>query len=292
MKPAPFEYYAPSSVEEAMALLAESGSDAKLLAGGQSLVPAMNFRIMQPSVLIDLNRIQGLAYIEPDNDAGLRIGAMTRQSQVEHNQLVAERLPLLSQTLPLIAHPQIRNRGTVGGSLVHADPAAELPVVAVALGAELTIQGQDGERRVGADEFFEGMFTTAVGPQEILREVHFPGVGPRTGSSFQEVARRAGDYAMAGVAVILTVDESGQCERARIVYLNLGDGPVDAVEAAHLLVGEGASEELFGVAAEKATRDEIIPFGNVHATPEYQRHLAYVLTLRALKQAWRGAAGA
>lgn len=286
MKPAPFEYYAPSSTEEALALLAESGPDAKLLAGGQSLVPAMNFRIMQPSVLIDLNSIGELTYIEPDSEAGVRIGAMTRQAEVENSDLVRQELPLLHQTMPLIAHPQIRNRGTVGGSLVHADPAAELPVVAVAVGAELKIENGSGERWVPAAEFFEGMFTTAVGPEEMLTEIRLPSVGPRSGSSFQELARRSGDYAMAGVAAALALDSDGRCQESRLVYLNVGDGPTDAEEAAGMLAGEARSEELFEAVAQKASQDEIFPFGNVHATPEYQRHLARVLTLRALADAW------
>jgi CO/xanthine dehydrogenase FAD-binding subunit len=289
MKPAPFEYRAPTSLEEALSLIADSHGDSKLLAGGQSLVPAMNFRIMQPSVLVDLNPVESMSYIKADADGGLRIGAMTRQAQVEHDPSVGERAPLLHQAMPLIAHRQIRNRGTIGGSLVHADPAAELPVVAVALGADMAIRGQNGERSVSADSFFQGMFTTAVQPDEILTEIRFPPRPAGSGWSFQELARRAGDYAMAGVAAVVGLDDDGVCQWARLVYLNVGDGPTDAKGAASVLVGESGSQDLFEAAADKAAADEIFPYGNVHASAEYQRHLARVLTVRALGQAWERA---
>jgi CO/xanthine dehydrogenase FAD-binding subunit len=286
MKPAPFEYRAPQSLEEALEHITGSTGDVKLLAGGQSLVPAMNFRIMLPTVLVDLNRLESLDFIEQDADGWLRIGAMTRQSRIEDDPLVAERAPLLYDAMPLIAHRQIRNRGTIGGSLVHADPAAELPVVAVALGAEMVIRGKSGERTVDAGSFFQGMFTTAVQPDEVLTEVRFPPHGGRTGWSFKELARRSGDYAMAGVAAVVGLDEAGECERAKLVYLNVGDGPVDATGAAATLVGASGTAEAYEAAADKAASDEIFPYGNVHATPEYQLHLARVLTERALAEAW------
>lgn len=288
MKPAPFQYHAPASVAEALDLLAEGG-DVKVLAGGQSLVPAMNFRVAQPSVLIDLNPIGSLSYIRPLDDGGVRVGAMTRQAAVEHSDLVAERVPLLAEAMPLIAHSQIRNRGTVGGSMVHADPAAELPVVAVALGASFRIQGPSGERVVPASEFFQGMFTTAVGPDELLVDVDFPAAEAGSAYSFQEVSRRPGDYAMAGIAAVVTLDGEDRCSSARLVYLNLGDGPVEAPEAAALLAGEARSEELFEEVGQRASADELFPFGNVHASPEYQTHLARVLTVRGLKTAWERA---
>lgn len=289
MKPAPFEYHAPTTVDEALVLLGESGDDAKLLAGGQSLVPAMNFRVMQPSVLIDLNEVEGLGHVEDGDNGSVRIGAMTRQSEAEHHPLIAERLPLLEEALPLIAHPQIRNRGTIGGSLVHADPAAELPVVAVASEAEMKVKNSDGERWVGAEDFFQGMFTTAVGPNELLVEIRFPEAEPRSGWSFKELARRSGDYAMAGVAAGVILQEDGNCREARLVYLNVGDGPIRAREAEGLLVGEGKSRELFEEAGQTAAQQEITPYGNVHASPEYQQHLAKVLTVRALAEAWERA---
>lgn len=286
MKPAPFEYYAPTSLTEVLEAVTEHGGEAKLLAGGQSLIPAMNFRIMQPSVLIDLNRVSGLAYIDEPDELVLRIGALARLSMLEDAEVVSEKVPLLSQALPLIAHPQIRNRSTIGGSLVHADPAAELPVVAVALSARVKLQNQDGSRWIDAPDFFKGMFTTATEPEDVLVEVEFPAIKGRTGTAFKELARRPGDYAMAGVACVVRLDEQDRCTEARLVYLNVGDGPVVAAQAAAMLVGEQQGEDLFRAVAETAAAQEINPFGNVHASPEYQRHLARVLTGRVLAEAW------
>ncbi len=228
MKPAPFKFLSPGSLEEALALLADHAADAKVLAGGQSLIPAMNFRLVQPAILIDLNRVTELAYVESDGDGGLRVGAMARQSQVERHPDVRKHSPLLFQTMPRIAHRQIRNRGTIGGSLVHADPAAELPVVTTALRSRIKLRSVRGERWVDATDFFVGMFTTAVEPDEILVEVDVPASPARTGWCFLEVARRSGDYAMAGVAAMLQLDEAGTCSDARLVYLNVGDGPLEA----------------------------------------------------------------
>lgn len=292
MKPAPFEYLAPTSLTEVLEAVTEYGDEAKLLAGGQSLIPAMNFRIMQPSVLIDLNRVSELAYIDEPDEPVLRFGALTRLSRLEDAAVVSEKVPLLSQALPLIAHPQIRNRSTIGGSLVHADPAAELPVVAVALNARVKLQNRDGSRWIEAPDFFKGMFTTDTRPDEVLVEVELPAVESRTGTAFQELARRPGDYAMAGVACVIRLDEQDRCTEARLVYLNVGDGPVVAVQAAATLEGEQQSEDLFQAAAKMAAEEEINPFGNVHATPEYQRHLARVLTGRALAEAWARALAA
>lgn len=289
MKPAPFEYLVPDSVEAALAMLAQYGEDAKLLAGGQSLVPAMNFRLVQPGVLIDLNRLNDLAYIHPSDAGGIRVGAMTRQSRLESDALVAEHAPLVAETAPHIAHPQIRNRGTFGGSLAHADPAAELPVVTLALEADLRVQSSDHQRTITAADFFQGMFTTALSPEEMLLEVEIPPMAPKTGSSFMEISRRQGDYAMMGVAALVSLDDGGTCRKARLVYLNAGDGPVSAVEAARLLEGENYSQALIESAAITAAEQEIDPPGNVHATPEFQRHLAKVLTRRALEQAFRRA---
>jgi CO/xanthine dehydrogenase FAD-binding subunit len=282
MKPAPFEYHAPHSLEEALFILHNSAGDAKLLAGGQSLVPAMNFRVVQPSALIDLNRLPELGYIREDN-GHLHIGAMTRERHLESEGSIAKRTPLLHEAAPHIAHPQIRNRGTIGGSLVNADPAAELPVLMLTLGARLKARHVLGERWIEAKDFFVGMFTTALEPDEILVEIEVPFLPPRTGWSFLEVAPRAGDYAMMGVAVLVTLDEVGKCLHAKLVYLNAGDGPVDATEAARLLQGESSSDELINHAAETASATEINPFGNIHASVEYQRHLANVLTKKALK---------
>jgi carbon-monoxide dehydrogenase medium subunit len=227
MKPAAFEYRVPDSLEEALDILHENGSEAKLLAGGQSLVPAMNFRVVQPAMLIDLNRVQELAYIQQDGHNALQIGAMTRERQLEFDPTIPARAPLLAEAMPHVAHPQIRNRGTLGGSLVNADPAAELPVIMVALGARLKVRSTDGERWVAARDFFLGMFSTDLAPEEILVEVELPPTPPRTGWSFLEVAPRAGDYALMGVAVLVTLDAGGRIEKARLVS-QAGDGPVVA----------------------------------------------------------------
>ena len=284
MKPAPFEYHAPDSIEEVLFLLHNSGSDTKLLAGGQSLVPAMNFRVVQPSVLIDLNRVPELGYIREDGEC-LRIGAMTRERQLEFDASVAKQTPLLHEAAPHIAHPQIRNRGTIGGSIVNADPADELPVLMLASRARLKARNASGERWIDAKDFFVGMFTTALEPYEILVEIEIPFMPPRTGWSFLEVAPRAGDYAMMGVAALVTLDADDKCKEATLVYLNAGDGPVDSKEAVQLLRGESLSDELINSAAQMASDKEINPFGNIHASVEYQRHLANVLTRKALKTA-------
>jgi carbon-monoxide dehydrogenase medium subunit len=282
MKPPPFEYFAPQSLEEALDLKSQySADEARLLAGGQSLVPAMNFRVVQPSVIIDLNRVAELSYIR-EADGVLRIGAMTRTRQLEFDPLIAERSPLLLEAVPHVAHPQIRNRGTLGGSLANADPAAELPVIMLALAARLKARSSSGERWIEAQHFFSGMFSTDLGPDEILVEIELPSGPALTGWSFLEVAPRGGDYALMGVAALLTLGEDEVCKRARLVYLNAGDGPVQAPEAAHSLEGVVLNETLIESAAALASGKEIHPFGNIHASAEYQRHLANVLTKRAL----------
>jgi carbon-monoxide dehydrogenase medium subunit len=286
MKPAPFEYLVPDSLDATLAILDEHGGEAKLLAGGQSLVPAMNFRLLQPTMLVDLNNLTELNYIQHADGGGLRIGAMTRQSRLEHDPLVAGWAPLLHEAVPHIAHPQIRNRGTLGGSLAHADPAAELPVICVALDARFRIRSQDDERWIPAAEFFYGMFTTDLAFEEILVEVALPLLPANTGWSFLELARRRGDYAMMGVAVVVTLDEANICQYARLVYLNAGDGPVNATTAAELLQGEAASPAVIEAAAVMAAEQEIDPLGGIHTPVAFQRHLAHVLTRRALQQAF------
>lgn len=292
MKPPPFEYIPARSVDEALAALAQHGDGAKLLAGGQSLIPAMNFRLLAPSVLIDMNDITELAQGGPTDDGGLRLGAMTRQSQVEKSQLVAERVPLLHGAMPYIAHPQIRNRGTIGGNLVHADPASELPAVCLALDATFHARGASGARAIPAQEFFQFLFTTALAADEILEAISFSVLPPATGWAFVEFSRRLGDYALLGLAALVSLDSRGRMGSARLVYLNAGETPMDARAAAQMLVGEMPSDEAFRAAAHHAAREEIAPMGNVHATPDYQRHLATILTVRALRQATARAQGA
>lgn len=285
MKPAPFRYFSPETTAAALELGAEYGSDAKWLAGGQSLVPAMNFRLVQPRVLLDLNRLEALSYVTPTADGGLRIGAMTRQRRVEQDPLVREICPLLAEAMPHIAHPQIRNRGTIGGSVVHADPASELPVIAVALDATFTVAGGNGERRVSARDFFQGLFTVDLAPEELLVEVEFPAWPAGAGHSFQEVARRHGDYALVGAAALVQLSPDGRCQDARLIFLNVGDGPMDAQRAAGMLRGQDLTPDLIEEAVQLASEEEIDPTGDVHAGADYQRHLARVLGRRTLQQA-------
>ncbi|MEX2160886.1 MAG: xanthine dehydrogenase family protein subunit M [Anaerolineales bacterium] len=284
MKPAPFEYFAPETLEAALELKAQHGDEGKALAGGQSLIPAMNFRVAQPSILIDLNPISELRYIH--KNGAMRIGAMTVQSYAEHDGLVAKHVPLLHEAIPNIAHAQIRNRGTIGGSIAHADPASELPVICMALDARMRAQNVNGERWIETKDFFAGLFATALQPDELLVEIEFPVAKANTGYAFMEIARRHGDYAMAGVAAVLTLDAKGDCETARLVYLNVGDGPAPAPQAAASLQGAKPSAAAFKQAARLATEKEMEPFGNLHASAAYQRRLCAVLTERALAKAF------
>lgn len=290
MKPAPFEYQAPSSLDAALDLLSRRGGDAKILAGGQSLIPVMNFRLAEPALLVDINKLAELDFIRPGDDGTLRIGALTRHRRVERDALVAEAAPLLHETIPFIAHPQIRNRGTFGGSLAHADPAAELPAVAVALRARFRLRKADGDRWVNASDFFGGLFTTSLEPDEILVEVAIPPSLERTGWSFLEIARRHGDYAQIGVAALVTLDDAGRCREARLVFLSAGDVPVEARQAAGLLAGQEISAAAIAAAADQAAR-EIRPFSDLHATADFKRHLARVITGRALRKAIERANG-
>jgi carbon-monoxide dehydrogenase medium subunit len=289
LKPAPFRYYAPQNLDEALTLIARYGDDGKVIAGGQSLTPAMNFRLAQPAVLVDLNNIADLFFLHPADDGGLRIGAMTRQRTVERHPLIAERAPLLHDTMPYVAHVQIRNRGTVGGSLAHADPAAELPAVALVLDANLRVRSIRGERWIKANEFYTGLFTTALEPDEILVEVAIPPLPTRTGWSIQEVARRHGDYAIVGVAASVTLNADGRSNQACIALFSVGDGPVPAHRGALLLAGEFPAPGLIAAAADAVATTDIDPGDDIHATAAYRRHLARVLTRRALIEAFHRA---
>ena len=262
MKPPRFKYIAADSLPAALAAKAEYGPEARFLAGGQSLIPAMNFRLAQPAVLIDINPIAELDFIR--EDGALRIGALTRNRTVERSALVAERQPLLAEAVPHVAHPQIRNRGTFGGNLAHADPASELPAVALALGARLRLQSAKSGRWIDAKAFFTGALSTALRDDEMLIEVELPSMPLRTGTSFLEVARRRGDYAMMGVAAVVIGGRE-----ARIALCNAGNTPI--------LVDVDRIED-----ADDAVQEKIDPPGNVHATKDFQRHLAGVLTRRAL----------
>ena len=285
MKPASFKYYRPRTVDEALALLAEYAGDAKPLAGGQSLIPAMNFRLATPAVLVDLNALGDLAYIK-DGPDGLRLGGMTRQRAVERSDMVARQAPLVTETMPFIAHAAIRNRGTVGGSLAHADPAAELPAVMLALNARFDLRGSKAARSVAAHEFFLGLFTTAIEPGELLTDITIPKTPRRAGFAFQEISRRHGDFALAGAAAAVALDEQGRCASARIALFSIGDRPMLAEHATGILQGQAPSAEAITAAADAAANTDIDPSSDIHASVKYRRQLANVLTRRVLERAF------
>ncbi len=288
MKPPPFAYARPATVAEACALLAEHGYDAKLLAGGQSLMATLNMRLSAPDLLIDINRIDGLAGISLDGEV-LRIGAMTRHVEVESSPLVAEHAPLIAQAMPHIAHAAIRNRGTFGGSIAFADPAAELPACAVALGASFVLRTSDGTRTVAADDFFHGLYDTELGANEMLTAIEIPVIQPGYRSAFMELARRHGDYAMVGIAVHARLS-NGAIGDAMLVYFAAGERPVVARAAAAAIDGKAPSEETFEAAAAALDQD-LDPPADLNADPATRLHLARVITRRVLAQwAAQGAA--
>jgi carbon-monoxide dehydrogenase medium subunit len=287
MKPAPFKYAAPEAVSETLELLRAHGEDGKLLAGGQSLVPLLNMRLARPSVIIDLNAVRELSYIKEDN-GDVVIGAMTRQREVELSPLVRRKLPLLAEALGYVGHPQIRNRGTIGGSIAHADPSAELPAVAAALGATMVVRGPKGRRTLTPEQFFLGFLTTALAPQELLVEVRFP-AHEKMGTAFLEVARRHGDYALAGVAVTLT--RNGEATKdCRLAFTGVGPGPVRIPEAEGAVIGNRLTSQVLGEVS-KIVTDRLDPDSDVHASVEYRKHVAGVLSVRALQLAYGRAAG-
>ena len=284
MKPAPFRYVAAQTIEHALALKAEHGDEARFLAGGQSLVPTMNFRLTQPAMLIDINPLTELAGLKNGAGDNVRIGALTRYRTLERDPTVADRLPLIAEALPHIAHPQIRNRGTIGGNLAHADPASEMPAIVLGLGGRLRAQSVRGERWIDASYFFVGALTTALAADEMLMEVELPAAPPCSGSCFMEVSRRRGDFAMMGVACTVSLDADGRCTQARIALCNAGDGPVFAAQTSESLVG-GAIDAARIADAAKLVQGEIEPGGSIHASKEFQRHLAGVLITRTVTMA-------
>jgi carbon-monoxide dehydrogenase medium subunit len=281
MKPAPFKYVAAHTLAQALALKADYGDEARFLAGGQSLVPTMNFRLTQPAMLIDINPLVDCSGIRTADGGMVRIGALTRYRELERDPATARTLPLIAEALPHIAHPQIRNRGTIGGNLSHADPASELPAIVLALGGRLRAQSQKGERWIAASGFFVGALTTALEADEMLIEIELPVAAPKSGSCFMEVSRRRGDFALIGVACTVQLDEDGECEAARIALCNAGETPIFAAAAGESLIGRiiGAAE-IDDAAA--LVQDAIDPGGSIHASKEFQKHLAGVLTKRAL----------
>jgi carbon-monoxide dehydrogenase medium subunit len=280
VKPARFVYARAGSLEEALALLEEHGDEARLLAGGQSLVPLMNFRLARPSALVDLGRVSELDYINRENGS-LRVGAMTRQRELECNATVAEACPLIRRASRLIGHVQIRNRGTIGGSIAHADPSAEYPAAALALGAEMVVRGRSGERVVPATEFFVGPFTTAVETGETLVEIRIPTWARAV--DFQEVARRHGDFAIAASAVALDVRD-GKIERAGIGLAGVGATALKAEAAERTLTGKEPGGDLFRQAAAEAAA-ATNPGDDIHGSAAYRKSLVETLTFRALQNA-------
>ena len=284
MKPAPFDYVIPGTLDEAIGYLADEDVESHVLAGGQSLIAAMNMRMARPELLVDLGKLDELAFIREENGA-LHIGAMTTKRTIEFSPVVENTQPLMHAATLMIAHPQIRNRGTVGGSIAHADPAAEYPAVALLLDAEITAVGSGGKRTIAASDFFITYFTTALQEGEILTELRIPAMAPNTGWSFKEFARRHGDFAMAGVGVTLNLDAGGHCENTKVVGFALGATPIrcQAVEAA--VNGERPNPELFAAACAKMLDGVEDPTSDVHASVEYRRDLASTLAERAFAEA-------
>ncbi|MDI3298769.1 MAG: xanthine dehydrogenase family protein subunit M [Bacillota bacterium] len=287
MKPPRFAYAAPESLEEALELLKEHGSEAKVLAGGQSLMPMLNLRLLKPAILVDINRLPGRDRID-EAEGMLRVGLLVRHRQAERSPLVRQSLPLLAEAVRQIGHPQIRNRGTLCGSVAHADPAAELPAVLAALGGQVVLRSAGGRRVLPADQFFLGFLTTALEPEEVVEELRLPVAPPRTGAAFLEFSRRAGDFALVGVAAQLAFDAAGRIAAAGLALTGVGGTPFKAASAEALLRGQAPSARLFAEAAERV-REEVDPEADIHASAEYRRHLAQVLTRRALEAAWRRA---
>lgn len=284
MKPARFEYLAPLELEEALESLQRYGEDAKVLAGGQSLMPLMNLRLARPKVIIDINRLSKLSSISAGPNGGLVIGALTRQRAIERSATVIERNPLLAAAMPLIGHFQIRNRGTIGGSLAHADPAAELPAVSVVLGAEFVLRGARRERVIRAEDFFVDTMTTAVEPDELLTEIRIPGWRAGLGWAIEEISRRRGDFAMVGVAALVQIDANEACQEARIALFGVGAKPVRMPRAEGMLRGRAPDQQTLLEIARIVSAD-LDPDSDVHASAEYRQEVGGVLTRRALEKA-------
>jgi CO/xanthine dehydrogenase FAD-binding subunit len=288
MKPAAFDYVAPRSLEAAVQALAAAEGDGKLMAGGQSLMPLLNFRMTRPSIIVDLTHVPGLSFIELRGDT-VAIGALTRHTDLEFSDLVALKLPVMAAAMPHVAHLAIRNRGTIGGSLSHADPAAELPMLAVFYGATIKVQGQGGRREIPAEEFFVSALGNCLEPDEIVFEIDFPVLTSHTGWAFEEVARRFGDFALACIAVSLKCRD-GRIADARVAVMGVAETPLRLCEAEQVLRGAGRGRQ---TAAEFAdvVRGCLSPAGDIHVSAEYRQHLIGSLAEKALMKAWKRAAG-
>jgi len=305
VKPAKFDYWAPASVDEALALLTRYGGEAKILAGGQSLVPLLNFRLSRPAALIDINRIPALAYIRAENIAEpgpahgrppttegvltVRIGAMTRQRTIEFSPAIAERVPLLTEATRWVGHLPIRSRGTIGGSLAHADPSAEYPTVLTALGGSVVARGPKGERTIAGSELFQTYLTTSLAADEILTEVRLPAPPAGAGYAFEELARRYGDFALVGIAAVIA-RQGERCTMARLATSGAGPVPLRLRAAEEILERDGFGDAAIEAAGRRAS-ELVNPDSDIHASADYRRHLAGVLTQRAIKRALTQATG-
>jgi CO/xanthine dehydrogenase FAD-binding subunit len=288
MKPAAFDYIAPNSLEAAVEAIAAANGDGKILAGGQSLMPLLNFRMARPSVIVDLMHIPDMSFIERRGDT-VAIGALTRHADLEFSDLIAQKLPVMAAAMPHIAHLAIRNKGTIGGSLSHADPAAELPMLAVFYGATIKVQGSGGCRDIPAEDFFVSALTNCLDPDEIVFEIDFPVLTSRAGWAFVEVARRFGDFALASIAVSLEILD-GRIVDARVAVMGVADTPRRLREAEDALGGEGGPKTAakFG----KIVRACVSPQSDIHVSAEYRKNLIGALAERAFTTAWTRAVGA
>jgi carbon-monoxide dehydrogenase medium subunit len=283
MKPPRFDYLAPRTLDEALAHLHHHGDQAKILAGGQSLIPMLNFRLAHPGVVVDVNRLTELAYVR-QHDGGVAVGALTRQHAVERSELIRARVPVVAEACRFIGHAPIRHRGTFGGNLAHADPASELPAVMVALEAEMAVASRAGSRSVPAGQFFTGPLTTALRADEMLTEIRIPAPPPRTGGAFVEMARRAGDFALVGVAALITLDGAGKCERVRIALCGVGPTPVRARAAEDALTGQAPTATALAAAADRAAAATSPP-SDVHGSAEFRKKLARHFARQAIAAA-------
>jgi carbon-monoxide dehydrogenase medium subunit len=290
MIPRSFEYFSPQTLDEAIALLQKLGPDAKLLSGGQSLIPMMKLRLVSPAFIVDINRIPGLDYIS-ENDGHLRIGALAREHQLESSESVKTKFPILADTAKVIADPLVRSQATVCGNLAHGDPANDHPATMLALGATVVATGPKGQREIAIEDFFPGLFTTALDPEEILTEIRIPFPPPKSGGAYLKLERKVGDFATAGVAVQLTLDDAGVCKRAGIGLTNVGMAPIKAKQTEAFLNGKKLDASVIQQAAESAA-SESQPMDDIRGSADYKRDLVRVLTARALTRALDRAKGA
>lgn len=289
MIPRSFEYYSPRTLEEAVALLQKLGPEAKLLSGGQSLIPMMKLRLVSPEYIVDINRIPGLDYIS-ESDGHLQIGALAREHELESSDVVKSRFPILAETAKVIADPLVRSQATVCGNLAHGDPANDHPATMLALGATVVATGPKGRREIGIEDFFPGLFTTALEAEEILTEIRIPFPPPHSGGAYLKLERKVGDFATAGVAVQLTLDDAGNVKRAGIGLTNVGMTPIKAKQAEAFLTGKQPDEATIQKAGELAAADSQ-PMDDIRGSAEYKRDLVRVLTARALTRALDRAKG-